>query len=251
MDAGLRHQHLEGLDDVGGPGPRLMRVVHREDGLLGKGGDPIGELGVPDPLRTLAGGLESLDHLGGPPGGLLFGDPARALALDAEQALDRGGPEPLGDLELDERHDRHLVLAEPVVGQRFRHADRLADHGEQLERDPGSVADLSERLGRETGEPLVAGRVHEVERERTISDRAAHAVERDPGVLERSGHQHAAHVARRESIGLAGRQDAELHQPGEVRRRRRRLARRRPVRHTRSRGHPRRRVHGTQGVVRR
>ena len=36
--------------------------------------------------------------------------------LDTEQALDRHGPEAERDLELNERHDRHLVVAEPVVG---------------------------------------------------------------------------------------------------------------------------------------
>ena len=104
-----------------------------------------------------------LDHLGGPPGGLLFGDPAGAVALDTEQTLDGGRPKSLGDLELDERHDRHLILAKSIIGRRLRHADRFADDHQQLERDPGTVADLPERLGGEGGESLVAGRVQEGE----------------------------------------------------------------------------------------
>ena len=146
----------------------------------------------------------------------MFGDPTGAVALDAEETLDRGGPESLGDLQLDERHDRHLVLAKPVIGRRLGHADRFADDHQQLERDPGPVADLLERLGGEGGEPLVAGRVEEVERQGTAPDGSAHTFERDPGILERSGHQHAAHVARREAIRLLGGQDAEIHQSNEV-----------------------------------
>ena len=93
-----------------------MGVVHGKEGLLAQRSDPIGEVGAPDLLRALAGSHGGLDHFGGPPGGLLFGDPTGALALDPEQTLDGGRPEPLGYLELDEWHHLHLVLAEPVVG---------------------------------------------------------------------------------------------------------------------------------------
>ena len=165
---------------------------------------------------AFARGDGRLDHLGSPPGRLRFGDPAGAVALHTEQTLDRGRPEPLGDLELDERHDRHLVLAQSVVGRRLRHADRLADDRQELERDPGPIADLLERLGGEGGEPLVGGRVEEVERQGATPDGVAHTFERDAGVLERFGHQHAAHVARREALRLSGRQDAELHESIEV-----------------------------------
>jgi hypothetical protein len=93
-----------------------MSVVHGEEGLIGERGDPIGEVGVPDSLRALARSSGLLDHLGVPPGGFLFGHPTGALPLDAEQALDSGRPEPLRELELDVRHDGHLVFAEPVIG---------------------------------------------------------------------------------------------------------------------------------------
>jgi hypothetical protein len=96
------------------------------------------------------------------------------------------------------------------------HADRFADDHQQLELDPGPVADLSERFGGEGGESLVAGRVEEPERQGTALNGGSHTVERDPGILERSGHQHAAHVARREAIRLLGGQDAEIDQSNEV-----------------------------------
>ena len=166
--------------------------------------------------EALARGHGRLDHLGGPPGRLRFGDPTGAVALDAEQTLDGGRPEPFGDLELDERHDRHLVLAKSVIRRRLRHADRFADDRQQLERDPGPIADLLERLVGKRGEPLVAGRIEEVERQRTTPDGVAHTFERHPGILERLGHQHAAHVARREPLRLSGRKDAELHESIDV-----------------------------------
>jgi hypothetical protein len=51
------------------------------------------------------------------------------------------------------------------------------------------VADLPERLDREGGDPLVAGRVEECERQCIALHGIADIVERDPGILERSGEQ--------------------------------------------------------------
>src|SRR4029077_14453748 len=116
-----------------------------------------------------------------PPRRLLVGDPAGAVALDAKDTFDCGGTESLGDLELDERDDRDLVLAKSITGRRRRHADRFAEAGEQLERDPGPIADLLERLGGEVSEPLEAGCVEEVERQRTTLDGGRQVFERDPG----------------------------------------------------------------------
>ena len=215
MDPGLRQQHLEAFDDVAGPGARLLRVIHGQDGLLRKGSTPIGQVNVRDLLRAFARSHGRLDHLGVPPGGLLFGHPPGAIALDTEQTFDGGRPESLGDLELDERHDRHLVLAKSVIGRRLSHPDRFADDHQQLERDPGPVADLPERLGGEGGEPLEACRVEEGERQGAALDGSGHTFERDPGILERLGHQHAAQLARRETIRLLGGKDAEIHQPNE------------------------------------
>ena len=123
------------------------------------------EIGVRDLLRALpaamAGSITSEFHQAAS----WFGDPAGAVALDAEQTLDGGGPESFGDLELDERHDRHLVLAKSIIRRWLRHADRFADDRQQLERDPGPIADLLERLGGKVGEPLKAGCIEEVERQ--------------------------------------------------------------------------------------
>ena len=66
------------------------------------------------------------------------------------------------------------------------------------------------------GEPLVRGRVEEVERQGAVPDGGGHLVERDPRILERPGHQHPAHVARREAIRLLRGKDAEIHQSNEV-----------------------------------
>jgi hypothetical protein len=98
----------------------------------------------------------------------------------------------------------------------LRHADRFADDHQEFERDPGPLADLSERLVGEGGEPLEAGRIDEVERQGAVLDRSDHIVERDPRALERSGHLHAAYIALREAIGSSGRQDAEIHKANEV-----------------------------------
>jgi hypothetical protein len=127
-----------------------------------------------------------------------------------------GGPEPLGELDLDEPYDRHLVFAKSIIGRRRRHADRFADHRQELERDPRSNADLLERLGGKVGNPFEAGRVEEVERQGSALDGRGHVGKRDPGILERLGHLHAAHIARREAILVLEDQDAEIHQPNDV-----------------------------------
>src|SRR4029077_180423 len=98
---------------------------------------------------------------------LLVRDPAGAVALDAKDTLDGGGTESLRDLELDERNDRDLVLTKSIIGRRRRHAGRFPEACEQLERDPGPIADLLERLWGEVSEPLEAGCVEELERQRT------------------------------------------------------------------------------------
>ena len=210
------HHHLERLDDVRGPGARLLRVIHGQEGLFRERRDPVGEFGVPDVLRTFALRQGGTEHLGLPPCRFLLGDPADAVALDAEQPLDSRRAEALGELHLDERHDRDLVLAQPIVGRGRRHADRLPDDRQQLVRDAGPLADLPERLVGQGGEPLVRGRVEEGQRERAALDGGPDGFERDPGILERPAHQHAPDVAAREAIRLIESEDAELDQPVEI-----------------------------------
>ena len=67
------------------------------------------------------------------------------------------------------------------------------------------------------GEPLVAGRVEELERQGAAPEGGGHAVERDPGILEGLAHDRAPNVTRREAIGLLGDDDAEFDQPVEER----------------------------------
>ena len=47
-------------------------------------------------------------------------------------------------------------------------------------------------------------------------ERDIYAFERDPGILERLGHEHAAHVARRETTRLGGWEDPQIHQSREI-----------------------------------
>ena len=216
VDPSLRHHHLEAFDDVGDPGASLLRVVHGQEGLLRKRGDPVGEVGVRDLLRALARHHGWLDHLGVPPGPFLFGDPRGAVALHTEETLDRGRPESFRELEFDERHDRHLIVAKSVIGRWLRHADRFADDHQQLQRDPGPVADLAKRLGAECSESLVTGSVEEGERQGTARDTGGHTFERDPDILERLRHQHPPHVARRETIRIHRGKDAEIHESNEI-----------------------------------
>ena len=89
VDARRLHHRLEALDDVGGPGARLMHAIHSDDGLLCERRAPVGELGVGDLVRALARGDGRRDHLGVPPRRLLLGDPAGAVAVDPEQSFDR------------------------------------------------------------------------------------------------------------------------------------------------------------------
>ena len=127
------------------------------------------------------------------------------------------GRKPEAELQLDERQDRGLVLPKSVVRRGLGHADRLTDHRQELERDPRSLADLPEGLTGEGGEPLVGGRVEEVERHGAALHGGRHRVERDPGTLERRGHECPSNVAAREPTLRFGSQDAEFDESTEVR----------------------------------
>ena len=78
-----------------------------------------------------------------PPVGLHLGDPAKVVAQDPEQPLGGVRVHPLLDVHLEERNDVKLVLADEVVRLGRGAAGRLADDHEQLDRDPGLLAELS------------------------------------------------------------------------------------------------------------
>ena len=112
VQAGRGQLHLQAFDDGGGPGLRLLEVVHPEDGLLGEDAHPIGEVGPEDLVGPLACRDGRHDDLGSPPCRLRFGHAAQAIALDPEQSLDGCRVEPCLDLGLDERGVRQLVVAD-------------------------------------------------------------------------------------------------------------------------------------------
>ena len=56
----------------------------------------------------------------------------RELSRRPKPPLDDNGPEPLRELQLDQRHDRQLVVVDVVLRPWLREADGLADHHQQL-----------------------------------------------------------------------------------------------------------------------
>jgi hypothetical protein len=120
VDPRVRHHHLEGLDEVRGPGPRLLRVVQREDGLLRERRASTGELGGGQVVRIPARRDGRLHDLGIPPRALRLGDAACAVAVRPQELLDPVLPEARFDLQREERHHGRLVLPQPVVGRRLR-----------------------------------------------------------------------------------------------------------------------------------
>jgi len=98
----------------------------------------------------------------------------------------------------------------------LRHADRFPNEHEQLERDAGPHADVTERLRRQGRKPLEGLGVEEVERERAALDRRGNTVERDAALLDRLDHHQPTHIAGRVSIALCRGEDPEINQAGEV-----------------------------------
>jgi hypothetical protein len=92
----------------------------------------------------------------------------------------------------------------------------LADHHQQLQRDPSLRAQLLEGRAAEPGELIEGGHIHEGERERAVPDSGGHPVERYPSLLQAAHPTRSEHVTRRERISRIGDQDTELDQPVEV-----------------------------------
>jgi hypothetical protein len=69
----------------------------------------------------------------------------------------------VGQLELDRRKDRHLVLANPTRRIRHGRPRGLAHRHQQVQRKTRPGAQLLERLARERGKEAVGRIVDEVE----------------------------------------------------------------------------------------
>jgi hypothetical protein len=180
-----------------------------------------------DPGSEVGLGLEHLDRrhpsfeegpldVGAPPVGLGLGDPAQAVCADPKPALDHEGPNPVRELELDRRHDRQLVLADPVLRSRLREADRLANHLQQVHVDPGALAELAERRVADLGESIERARIEVGEGKRSVADGGGHPVERHAGLLQAVHPSRPEHVALGEGVVLPGPQDPELDQSVDV-----------------------------------
>jgi hypothetical protein len=92
----------------------------------------------------------------------------------------------------------------------------LADHHQQLQRDPRLRAQLLEGRAAEPGELIEGGHVHEGERERSVPDSGGHPVERYPSLLQAAHPTRSERVTGRERLARIGGQDAELDQAVEV-----------------------------------
>ena len=201
----LRHHHLEPVDDVGGPVARLMRVVHREERVdPSSGAIRSVRSGFPTASGPLPAADRRLDHLGVPPRGLLLGDPAGAVALDAEERSIAAGRNPSascssmnGTIAISSSRSRSSGegCAMPIASRTtIRSSSGIA----------GPVARLPERLVGEGREPLVGGRVEEVEREGPALDGRRPPPRAGSPRPRATGHPHAAHVAWREAVRLIG-----------------------------------------------
>jgi hypothetical protein len=144
------------------------------------------------------------------------GDPAQTVRAHPKPPFDHDGPDPLGELELDRRHDRPFVLADGVLRPRLGEAEGFADHLQQFQRNAGLLAELAQRRGTHPREAIEGGRIEVRERKRSVADRGGHPVERHAGVLQVPDPSSPAHVTGREQVSRAGRQDPEFDQPVEV-----------------------------------
>jgi hypothetical protein len=104
------------------------------------------------------------------------------------------------------------VVLRPWLGE----AAGLADHHQQLQRDPSLRAELLEGGAAEPGDLLEGGHLHERERERPVPDGGGQSLQRYPGLLQALHPMRPEHVTGRERLARIGGQDAELDQPVEV-----------------------------------
>ena len=216
MEAGRGELHLEPVDDAGGPGSRLLDVVHRDHGLLRQDAHPVAEVDAQDLVGPHAGAHRGLDHLRDPRRRLGLGHPAHAVAVRADQLLDRGRTEPAIELRLDHGDVRQLRVADAVIGLGRDGAGRLADGQEQFDRHAGLLGQLGEGGAAGRPEPLERGRIEEVEADLAAVDRRDEAVEGDARIHEALDEPRATEERRREPIVRVGSEDAEIDQEAQL-----------------------------------
>ena len=216
VESGRGELHLEPVDDAGGPGSRLLDVVHRDHGLLRQDAHPVAEVDAQDLVGPHAGAHRGLDHLRYPRRRLGLGDPAHAVALGADQLLDRGRPEPAVELRLDHGDVRQLRVADAVIGLGRDGAGRLADGQEQFDRHAGLLGQLGEGGAAGRPEPLERGRIEEVEADLAAVDRRDEAVEGDARIHEALDEPRATQEPRREPVVRVGSEDAEIDQEAQL-----------------------------------
>jgi hypothetical protein len=108
--------------------------------------------------------------------------------------------ETLAHLELYERDDFKLALADAIVRLGGCTAHDLADHQQELDRDASLLAELREGEVAECGEPLVAALLHEVERQVASTDGRGQVLGRQPTRIQALDHFGPADASGSESI---------------------------------------------------
>ena len=168
-------------DDVGRPGVHRLRPIDRQDRLAVERRPRSRHLVrcFPDVCRRVAGREQRLHDLRAPDVARALGDPPEAVAHHPQVAFHGDRAEALGQLELEGRNDRHLVLANATRRIGHVRAGGLAHRHQQVHGDAGPGAQLLERLVGERGEQAVRGIVDEVEREVAASQRTRQGLERD------------------------------------------------------------------------
>ncbi len=114
------------------------------------------------------------------------------------------------ELELEERDDRHLVLADTVVRSGCGRTGDFADGNQERPGQTGPGHELLEGLAAVRGEDAIRRIVHEVEREGADLQGLGKHFERDPGRLELLDDPDPSDVAFGQSILGIGLQDLEL-----------------------------------------
>jgi hypothetical protein len=205
---------LDGLNGARAPGVFLLPVVDGQERLLDEGGDPGPQVGLG--LHHFAlrhPSLEQgLDNLGPVPLRLGLGDPAQVVPVGPEPTLYDHGPESGRELELDQRYDGQLVLADAVLRLWLGKSDGPPDHLQKHQGDACAFAQFTEGRATDSGELIKGAGIQEGERERSAPDGSGHAVERHPGPLQASYPTGPAHVTRRERVAGGRPQDPELDQ---------------------------------------